>query len=186
MTNQAWQITAPGHLSLTDTPAPTPSHKQALVRIQSISLNYRDILVTNHSPNYIVPAKPNLIPCCDGSGTIQSAGPNSIWQPGDRVFFHPNTWHTGSDPRDFDIFKTLGGGDVDGTLQKFILADDDRLIRAPEGLAMEEVSTIYTAGVTAWNALRCGLVRVEGGMTVLTMGTGGVSCYAMQVSQFLS
>ncbi|KAI5358961.1 putative GroES-like superfamily protein [Septoria linicola] len=81
MANQAWQITAP-----------------PLVRIQAISLNYRDIFVTNNNPNYIVPAKPALIPCCDGAGILESTGPNSIWQPGDRVFFHPNTWHTGSDP----------------------------------------------------------------------------------------
>ena len=179
--NQAWQITAPGKLALVDLPVPKPAKNQVLVRIQAVALNYRDIMVVNHDPNYIVKAKPNLVPCCDGAGIVESTGPDSTWKTGDRVFFHPNNWQTGSDPRGFDILQTLGGGSYDGTLQKWVVVNDDRLIKAPDGLSIEEASTIFTAGVTAWTALQKGLIGLRPGMTVLTQGTGGLSCYAIQV-----
>ena len=40
---------------------------------------------------------------------------------------------------------------------------------------------MFTAFVTAYNTLFHGPRRLEAGMTVLTQGTGGVSCAAIQV-----
>ncbi|EME80211.1 uncharacterized protein MYCFIDRAFT_31107 [Pseudocercospora fijiensis CIRAD86] len=182
MANQAWKITAPGEVTLVDLDTPKPGPKQALIRLQAASLNYRDILVMNHDPSYPAMAKQDLIPCSDGAGVVEEAGPGSEWKAGDRVIIQPNTWVSGFDPRDFDIFKTMGGGAMDGTLRRYLVWDDDRLIKAPDGLSIEESSTLYTAGATAWNALMHGLFKLEPGMTVLTQGTGGVSCYAIQIA----
>lgn len=91
---------------------------------------------------------------------------------------------TGSDARDFNMNGTMGAGTSDGTLREYVVLDDERLLRAPEGLSIEEASTLYTAGATAWQALRYGLVKLEPGMTVLTQGTGGVSCFAIQVGPY--
>lgn len=183
MSNQAWQITSPGCLSLvTLDEIPTPGPNQALIRMQAVSLNYRDVLVAEHNPSYPVKAKPNLTPCSDGAGVIEAAGPGSRWKQGDRVFVHPNTWKTGSDPRDFDIRRTMGGGVTDGTLRRYVVWDDDRIVKTPDNLSIEEAATLYTAGATAWNALFHGKMKLKPGMTVLTQGTGGVSCFAIQVS----
>ncbi|KXT09365.1 hypothetical protein AC579_3827 [Pseudocercospora musae] len=182
MTNQAWKITAAGQVTLVDLEEPKPGPKQALVRLQAVSLNYRDILVMNHDPSYPAMAKQDLIPCSDGAGIVEEAGPHSEWKAGDRVIIQPNTWVTGFDPRDFDMFKTMGGGGIDGTLRRYLVWDDDRLIKAPDDLSIEEASTLYTAGATAWNALMHGLFKLEPGMSVLTQGTGGVSCYAIQIA----
>lgn len=185
MSNQAWQITAPGSLSLVTLPTiPSPGPNQALIRIQAVSLNYRDVLVVDHSPSYPVQAKPNLTPCSDGAGVIEEAGPGSKWKKGDRVFVHPNTWKGGDDPRDFDLHLTMGGGTTDGTLRRYVVWDDDRIVKAPDNLSIEEVATLYTAGATAWNALFHGKLKLEPGMSVLTQGTGGVSCFAIQVGRF--
>lgn len=182
MSNQAWQITAPGTLSLVTLPSiPSPGPNQALIRIQAVSLNYRDVLVVDHSPSYPVPAKANLTPCSDGAGVIEEAGLGSKWKKGDRVFVHPNTWKSGNEPRDFDIRLTMGGGGTDGTLRRYVVWDDDRIVKAPDNLSIEEVATLYTAGATAWNALFHGRLKLEPGMSVLTQGTGGVSCFAIQV-----
>lgn len=182
MANQAWQISAPGKLSLVDLgPAPEPGPRQVLVRVQAVALNYRDVLVINHDPAYIVPTSPNLVPCSDGAGVIEDVGAGSTWMKGDRIFFHPNNWQTGKDPRDWSIQKTMGGGPCDGTLRRYIIANDVDLVRAPDNLSIEEAATIYTAGVTAWNGLMHGLIKLKPGMTILTQGTGGVSCYAIQV-----
>lgn len=183
--NQAWQIPSPGTLVFkqdVDAP-PAPSPTQILIRIHAVSLNYRDIVILDHSPDYPLPHKKNLIPASDGAGTILSTGSAvKHWKVGDSVIVHPNTWLAG-DQRNFIFSGTLGGGEEDGTLQKYFLVEQEHVLHAPKGLTFGEASTLYTAGVTAWNALFYGDPKVEigEGTTVLTQGTGGVSCYAIQV-----
>lgn len=182
MTYQAWQIASPGKLNLaTLSPIPKPGPKQILVRIHAAALNYRDILVINHDPNYLIKGKENLIPGADGAGEVHEVGEGSSWQKGDRVIVHPNSWMTGHDVADYRLDKTTGGGDVDGTFTQYMLLDDERVFRAPAHLTFEEVSTVVTAGVTAYNGLFYGEPKVGPGTTVLTEGTGGVSCYAIMV-----
>jgi NADPH:quinone reductase-like Zn-dependent oxidoreductase len=81
-----------------------------------------------------------------------------------------------------------------GFLQEWVVIADERVIRAPGHLTAVENSALVTAGVTAWSAIREGLdmvltgemrewrdgKRLEG-KTILTQGTGGVSCFAIQV-----
>lgn len=180
MANEAWQITTPGVLSLKDLgPIPKPGPKQALVRIQAASLNYRDKLVVNHDASYRIIAKPDLIPVSDAAGIVQEAGADSVWKKGDRVVAHPNTWRYGEDNRDYSFEKTMGGGQIDGVLRRWMLLSDESVFKAPNELSMEEASTLYTAGVTAFRSLFYGGVKLGPGSTVLTQGTGGVSCYAI-------
>ncbi|KAK5123865.1 hypothetical protein LTR85_002061 [Meristemomyces frigidus] len=184
MANQAWQITSPGVLELKDLghDIPMPGPRQALIRIQAVTFNYRDVLVVESSPDYPVKPKAGLVPCSDAAGTVEEAGPDSIWKKGDRVVIHPNTWLTGLDPRNLDMYSIAGGGDCDGTLRRWLVWDDARLWRAPEGLSIEESCTQFTAGNTAYRALFHGPKRIEPGMTILTQGTGGVSCFAIQIA----
>lgn len=183
MANQAWQITTAGSIALRDLgPLPKPSTKQVLVRIHAVSLNYRDKVVIDRSPSYPVVAKENLIPGSDGAGVVEEPGPNSIWRKGDRVIFQPNQWTSGYDERDFKIDKVLGGGEVDGTFRRWIVVDDKNLFGAPDALSFDEACTLHTAGVTAFRSLFYGGVKLQPGVTVLTQGTGGVSCYAIMVS----
>jgi NADPH:quinone reductase-like Zn-dependent oxidoreductase len=188
MSNQAWQIASPGHLVLTTSsnPPPTPAPNEILIRMHAMSLNYRDILVTDHSPSYPLPTKQNLVPGSDGAGIVETAGSASHWNPGDRVILHPNTWLSGS-PRNYVFDQTLGGAERDGTLQQYVLVNEKFVVKAPESMSLVEASTLFTAGVTAWNALCYGNEEGNGvgfleGKSVLTQGTGGVSCWAIQVS----
>jgi NADPH:quinone reductase-like Zn-dependent oxidoreductase len=71
---------------------------------------------------------------------------------------------------------------------------DELVIEAPKHLTGAQSASLPTAGVTAWSAIREGLDasltgelrdwkdgrRLEG-KTILTQGTGGVSCFAIQV-----
>lgn len=183
MANQAWQVTAPGELSLVDlaTPSTPLGDLEVLVRMKAVALNFRDILVVNHNPKYPAPTSPNLVPCCDGAGVVEQAGPGSLWKKGDEVLIHPNSWLAGSDVRSFDPAKTLGSGTMQGTLRRWAVWRDDQLIAAPAGLSLAETSTLFTAGVTAWNVLMHGFLKLGPGMTVVTQGTGGVSCWAIMV-----
>jgi NADPH:quinone reductase-like Zn-dependent oxidoreductase len=182
MANQAWQITSPGNLILKELgPPPAPGPKEILVRIYAFALNYRDILNVDHDPDYPLTPKENLIPGSDGAGIIEAAGSASRWKQGDRVVIHPNTWMSG-DPRNYIFDQTRGGASLDGTFQRFLLVDEEFAFKAPDGMTLQEASTLFTAGVTAWNVLCYGDPRLGPGDTVLTQGTGGVSCYAIQVS----
>lgn len=184
MAHQSWQITSAGklHLATHSTSRPDPGPSQALIRLHAISLNYRDILVRDHHPSYPVLAKPNLIPCSDGAGIVAAVGENSRWQKGDRVVIHPNHWFHGTNNREFDITDVMGGGEVDGTLRRWMVVEDEQLVMAPEGLSLEEASTLFTAGTTAFRSIAYGGVSVGVGKSVLTQGTGGVSCFAIMVS----
>lgn len=183
MSNQAWQIASPGKLVLNDLgPLPTPGPKEILVRIHAISLNYRDILVADHDPAYPLKAKENLIPGSDAAGIVEVAGPESNWAKGDRVVLHPNDWQSG-DPRNYIFHQTLGGASQDGTFRRYILVSGERVFKAPDSMTLQEAATIFTAGVTAWRVLNYGEPKLLGPeSTILTQGTGGVSCYAIQVS----
>lgn len=183
MVNQAWKITAPGQLSLVDiaTPAPRPGPQEVLVRMKAVCLNFRDILVLDHNPKYPALTGPNLVPCCDGAGIVEEVGPGSQWKKGDMVFIHPNSWVKGLDVRSYNPAMTIGSGTLDGTLRHWAIWREEQLIAAPPSLSLAESSTLYTAGVTAWNSLMHGLFKLEPGMTVVTQGTGGVSCWAIMV-----
>merc|ERR1712070_1055340 len=183
MANQAWQVLSPGKLHLIDLgeTLPKPGDKQILIRLHAAALNYKDRLVANHDPHYPIATKPRLVPCIDGAGVVEESGPGSAWKKGDRVVLHGTSWISGTDARDFELASCAGAGSVDGTLRRYAIWDDDRVIAAPESLTMEEACTLLCAGVTAYRALFHGPVQLEPGMTVLVRGTGGVSCYAIQV-----
>ena len=63
-----------------------------------------------------------------------------------------------------------------------MLFDEDGLVRVPDHLSYEEAATLPCAAVTAWHAL-----VVEGGVkagdTVLVLGSGGVSVFALQFAK---
>ena len=82
------------------------------------------------------------------------------------------------------IAKYGVGATVDGTLRSLGAFDEQGLVRMPDGLSFVEAATLSCAGVTAWNAL-FGLPgkQVSAGQWVLTLGTGGVSIFALQFAK---
>jgi NADPH:quinone reductase-like Zn-dependent oxidoreductase len=69
-----------------------------------------------------------------------------------------------------------------GVLREYGAVHQDALVRVPEHLSYEEAATLPCAAVTAWNALvRVGSLKA--GDRVLTLGTGGVSVFAVQFAR---
>lgn len=182
MSNKAWQIASAGVLQQVDLgPPPAPGPREVLFRIHAVSLNHRDKLVVEHTPPYPLEAKPGLIPCCDAAGIVEETGSDSRWARGESVILSPHTWLYGSDDRDFTYKHLLGGGDKDGTLRQYMIVSDEHLVKCPKRMTMDEAATLWTAGVTAYRALYYDGIPPQKGTTVLTQGTGGVSCYAIAV-----
>lgn len=129
-----------------------------------------------------MPTSAGLVPCSDAAGVVEEVGTASDWKVGDRVILHPNTWLNGRDDRGFDITKAFGAGTVAGTLTECMVVGDERLIKVPEHLSLEEASALPTAGSTACHGLFFMPEQPIGeGRWVLVQGTGGVSTIAIQV-----
>ncbi len=160
-------------------PDPVAGPGQVLVDLKAASLNYRDLLQAG--------SVSGIIPLSDGAGVVAAVGPGvgvdvSAWKPGDRVVigFMPG-WVDGA----FSQAKqdsSLGGGAVDGVLAERIAVPADALVRLPDAMSFEAAATLPCAAVTAWAAL---FERrpIQPGETLLLLGTGGVSIFALQLAK---
>ena len=169
------------HLVIDDiSEAEAPGHGQIRVRLQASSLNYHDYGVASN-PNVRTPGR---ILLSDGAGMVEAVGDSvKEFAVGDLVVscFFP-LWHDGP-PRVSD-FLTVPGDGIDGYAREVVVAPAHAFTKAPRAYSALEAATLTTAGLTAWRAL-----VVEGqlkaGETVLTLGTGGVSIFALQFAKHM-
>lgn len=163
-------------LVVEDRPTPTPGPDQVIVRVRATALNYRDHITYRNLAGRKVDGR---IPLSDGAGEIIAVGSHvTDWKPGDRVagcFFQ--TWNGGR----FDLahHKQDLGGSVDGMLAEEVVLRAGGIVRIPDFLSFEEAACLPCAALTAWYSLttRGG---IQPGDTLLTLGTGGVSVFALQ------
>jgi NADPH:quinone reductase-like Zn-dependent oxidoreductase len=160
-------------------PDPRPAHDQIVIRVKATSLNYRDQGVIKGIYGY---TKFPVIPLSDGAGEVVAVGPSvTRFKVGDRVagtFFQ--TWMGGRIPP--DAAKNSLGGQLDGMLAEYVALPQHGAIRVPDHLTFEEAATLPCAALTAWNAL-VETGRVKAGEAVAILGTGGVSCFALQFAK---
>jgi NADPH:quinone reductase-like Zn-dependent oxidoreductase len=162
-------------------PTPKAGHGEIAIRVRAASLNYRDLVVAKGSYRGVL--KPSLIPLSDGAGEVVEVGPGvSRFKPGDRVAgaFFPD-WQAGTVSAERTA-RALGGGSLDGMLAEFVALPETGAIHIPAHLSFEQAATLPCAGVTAWNAV-VETARVRAGETVLLLGTGGVSLFALQFAK---
>ena len=162
-------------------PRPVAGRGQIVVRMRAASLNYRDLNVAaGRAARGSVPA--NLIPLSDGAGEVVETGPDVTRVAiGDRVAgMFMQTW-LGGEIEPFHVDASRGGA-IDGVLAEYVLFDQDGVVPVPAHLSFEEAATLPCAGVTAWNALHMGR-PLRTGETVLVLGTGGVSIFALQFAR---
>jgi NADPH:quinone reductase-like Zn-dependent oxidoreductase len=166
-------------LTLKEHDEPKPGPREILIRMRANSLNFRELLVL--SGNYPLPVKPDVVMGADGSGEVVAAGPGvSRVKVGDKIAasMFPR-WIDG--PIDWEYAPQLGGS-LDGLLTEFVVLNEDAVVHIPEHLSFDEAATLPCAGVTAWNALT-GARRLQAGDTVLTLGSGSVSLFALQFAK---
>lgn len=161
-------------------PQPTPQRGEVLLRIKAVSLNYRDIALVEG--RYLRPGKAGLVPVSDAAAEVVEVGGGvEDLAVGDRVVgcFTPR-WLGG--PRVPERAQGCYGNEYDGWLAEYKVVSQEALVRIPDTLSDEAASTLPCAGVTAWNALS-GPLPIRAGQTVLTLGTGGVSVFAVQLAK---
>ncbi len=167
-----------GRLRLAERPVPAPKAGEALVRIHATGLNARDLTIMQGNQfGHIIP--PTHIPLSDMAGEVVSVGDGvTAVHAGDRVTMThywrwlDGDWHESMRAEDFAMTR-------DGFLVEQAVVPAAALIKLPDSITYEEASTLQSAGLTAWNAI-VENGRVRAGETVVTIGTGGVSVFAMQ------
>lgn len=168
-------------LTYVDRPEPAPGTGEVLLRMQALSLNYRDLLVVDGVDRWRPPAP--RIPVSDGVGEVIALGDGvTRINIGDRVAptFYPQ-WSEGG-PTAEKMEGALGGAAADGVFAEYVVAHEASVVRVPNALSDVEVATLPCAAVTAWH----GVVeegRLRPGDTVVVLGTGGVSLFAMQFAR---
>ena len=175
------RLKAPGglaNLKLVDEDPPKPRPGELLVRIRACSLNFHDNMVALGKK----PCADNRIPLSDGAGEVIELGDGvHEFKVADAVVstYWPY-WLAGEATP--DTKKGELGDDVDGYAREYVCMPSHAFTKAPAGYAHVEAATLTCAAVTAWRGLVvCG--RVKPGDTVLVLGTGGVSLFALQFAK---
>ncbi len=174
-----WQIHSPDGvdaLELVDVEPTAPGPGEVRLRVRASAINYRDLSTIRDPVGRGLPLP--RVPNSDAVGEIIAVGPGvDGYAVGDRVascFFAD--WQDG--PCSAAIMAGALGGPLDGVLAEEVNLKATGVVPVPAHLGDVEAATLPCAALTAWQALsRC---QVTAGDTVLLLGTGGVSIFALQ------
>ena len=155
-----------------------PRTDEVCVRIHASSLNFHDYAVVNGS----IPTEDRRVLMSDGAGEVVEVGESvREFAIGDHVVstFFPN-WIDG----EITATKRDGtpGDRGEGMAAEYVTAPVNAFTHAPVGFSHAESATLPCAALTAWRALMVE-AQIKPGDTVLTMGTGGVSIFALQFAR---
>lgn len=183
---RAWMLPAgcasTEQLYLAEAPAPAAGPGELLVRVKACSLNYRDQLVAT-GRYFGGPIAAAGVPLSDGAGVVEAIGEGVLdYRVGDRVagiFFQG--WQDG--PPTPAMGEALGAPPARGMLADRVVLPASGVVPLAASLSFEEAATLPCAGVTAWNALFCGIRPLRAGDSVLLIGSGGVSLLALMLAK---
>ena len=169
-------------LRLVDRVAAIRGPGEILVKPCLACLNHRDLLILKGQYGALRPEA--RIPLSDGVGEIMALGEGSTGLAiGDRIIApHFATWLDGSFSP--SVFGADIGASADGWLAEQLALPASAAIKLPASISDRSAATLAAAGTTVWHAL-VSFGQIKPGDTVLTLGTGGVSIFALQIAKAL-
>jgi NADPH:quinone reductase-like Zn-dependent oxidoreductase len=161
-----YEFGGPEVMVLEEAPTPTPGPGQVLIRVESASVNFADVM-RRRGDVYPFPTPLPFTPGGEVAGTVEALGQGVDGPPvGTPVF-------------------ALVGGDGSTGYAQYALADAQQVIPTPPGLSSDEAAGIVVAGSAAVLMLT-EVAVVRPGQTVLVQGAGGgMGGYAVQVAKLL-
>ncbi|BCG72163.1 NADPH:quinone oxidoreductase [Mesorhizobium sp. 113-1-2] len=175
------RLRAPGgldRLDLVEEDPPQLGPGEVMVRIRACSLNMRDDFAVQGK----TPLADGRVPLSDGAGEVIAVGSGvDALKPGDSVVstFYP--WWQDGDMTPATR-RDIPGESFDGFASEYVCMPAQAFTKAPAGYTHAEAATLTCTGVTAWRGLVvCG--KVKPGDTVLVLGTGSVSMFALQFAK---
>lgn len=163
---QLTEFGGPEVLAVIEAPVPTPGPGQILVKVESASVNFADVIRRRNSP-YPFPTSLPFTPGGEVAGTVEHLGAGVDGPPvGTPVF-------------------ALVGNDGSSGYAQYAVADAAQVIPIPPGLSADEAAGIVVAGSTAIITLT-EVAGLAAGESVLVQGAGGgVGLYAVQIAKIL-
>ncbi len=159
---------------------PRPGPGQVLIRFHAASINYRDFMIC--AGQFGSPDDLPIVPLSDGAGEVVATGDGvTRLGVGDHVvpLFFPR-WMSGDALGDERAIST--GLEADGCLRELGVFDERSVVKSAAHLSDEQAACLPCAGLTAWNALVT-TSNLQPEDTVLVLGTGGVSIFALQFAK---
>ncbi|GLX99639.1 NAD(P)-dependent alcohol dehydrogenase [Actinoplanes sp. NBRC 101535] len=151
-------------LAVRDIPRPVPKTGEVLIRVMAAGVDPGVWHLMTGRP-YLIraalgPRRPRIpVRGRDLAGVVETAGPESGFQPGD------------------EVFGTCEGG----SFAEFAVARADRIARKPAGVPFVDAAAVPVSGTTALQAVR--YARITTGRQVLVIGAGGgVGSFAVQLA----
>lgn len=180
-----WQMDGIGRefLKLCEVETPTPITGEILVKVDAVSLNYRDKMVIESGRGLQLNFP--FTPGSDLAGSVVAIGDGvQRFAIGDAVIstFTPD-WIDGTRPGNAKTpyYRTLGGF-YPGVLSEYVVFSEEWFVKAPSSLTPVQACTLPCAGVTAWFAL-VERAKVKPGDIVLIPSTGGVALFGLQIAK---
>ena len=175
---RAWVLEKIGEgpvLKTIDTP--TPTVKEALIRLEAAALNRRDVYIRDGQyPGVKTP----VVLGSDGCGEVVQCPSEPSWE-GKRVIICPSLdWGPREDWQGLDYH--ILGLPTQGTLAEEIVVPRENLFPAPAHLKPSEAAALPLAHLTAWRAVVTrGQVQTNQSVLVTGLG-GGVALAALQIA----
>lgn len=169
-----------GALAMVERAEPVAAPGTVVVRPRAVCLNHRDLKII--SGEYGARRPSERTPVSDGVGEIVALGEGVTGLAvGDRVTAaHFVSWLGG--PFSPSAFALDLGVTLDGWLAERIVIPANALVKLPDTLTDRQAAPLPAAGLTAWNAV-VEVGQVKASDTVLVLGTGGVSIFALQIAK---
>src|SRR5438128_925637 len=112
-----------------DVSKPEPASGEVRIRVEAVSLNYRDLLILDRVSQGGLDGR---VPLSDGAGIVDAVGADvAQWQVGDRVaasFFRD--WISGPFKSSY-VPSSLGGNTMDGMLAEYVVLPANALVSVP-------------------------------------------------------
>ena len=166
-------------LRAVERPIPEPQFGQLLVKVHATGLNARDSMILR---GQFGAKNADHIPLSDNVGEVAALGPGVTgFAIGERVTVtHYAHWLEGDWDAAYNGYDL--GNNVDGFLAEYALAPANAVVKISNRLSDVEACTLSIAGLTAWRALAVE-ARPQPSEYVLTIGTGGVSVFGLQIAK---
>lgn len=196
---KAWLVEqhgGPEVLRLVEKPEPVPGPSEALITVQTVSLNHLDLWVRRGIEGHPFPLP--LIPGADIVGTIEKLGPLSVadtvrveksgLRVGTPVIVHPsvscglcNACLNGESAlcRQFGIL----GESCDGGLAEKVVVPVQNLFRKPETLSPVVAACLPISGLTAYEMVVRKAQTSPGDFVLVHSAGSGVSIFAIQMAK---
>ena len=168
-------------LRLVERPDPTPGPGQIVLDVKAASLNWRDLEII--TGQFFFKKPPTRVPVSDGAGVVIAIGDGvKKIRIGDRVVCnHFSDWISGPWSPD-DYYPSDLGDNVDGFMADRAVVPAHCATKLPDSISFEEAATLPAAGLTAWRMIN-EMAHVKACDTILTLGTGGVSVFTLQLAK---